>query len=58
MKEKIKKRSIRYSKQRDFLRRSKVQSLETALKVEAENIENNPGYGEERYLKLKTELRV
>ncbi len=31
-----KKRSIRYSKQRNFMRRSKAEALENALKKEAE----------------------
>lgn len=56
MKEKIKKRSIRYSKQRDFIRRSKAEALENALKEEAEKIENNPEYGEEGFLRLKSDL--
>lgn len=47
MKGKIKKRSIRYSKQRDFMRRSKVEAMENALKKEAEKIESDPEHGKE-----------
>ncbi len=56
MKGKIKQRSIGYAKQRHFMRRSKAESLENALKEEAEKIENNPEYGEEGFVRLKTEL--
>lgn len=38
------------------MRRSKVEALENALKEEAKKIEDNPEYGEEGFLRLKTEL--
>ncbi len=40
MKGEIKKRSTRYAKQRDFMRRSKVEVMENELKREAEKIES------------------
>ncbi|XDV53672.1 hypothetical protein PO909_022110 [Leuciscus waleckii] len=48
----IKKRSIRYAKQRDFRRRCNFEAMENELKREAGKIESN----QEGFVRLKTEL--
>ncbi len=39
------------------MRRSKAESLENALKEEAEKIENNPEYGERGLCEAKNRIR-
>lgn len=56
MKEKIKHRSIRYSKQRNFMRKSKVETMENALKKEIEKIEADPKQEKERFYQIKAEI--
>ncbi len=56
MKGEIKKRSTRYAKQRDFMRRSKVEVMENELKREAEKIESNPEQDKERFVQIKAEI--
>jgi len=56
MKGNIKKRSIRYSKQRNFMRKSKMDALKGALEKEADKIEKNPEHGKERFFQIKTEI--
>lgn len=52
----IKKRSIRYAKQRDFMRRSKVEVMENELKRVAEKIESNPEQDKECFMQIKAEI--
>lgn len=56
LKEKIKKRSIRYSKQRNFMRKSKLEEMQKKMRREAEKIDVNPEYGNEGFLKIKEEI--
>lgn len=56
IKGKIKKRSIRYAKQRDFMRRSRVEEMENELKREVEKLENNPEQDKERCEQIKAEI--
>jgi len=56
MKGNIKKRSIRYSKQMNFMRKSKMDALKGALEKEADKIEKNPEHGKERFFQIKTEI--
>lgn len=56
MKGTIIKRSIRYAKQRDFMRRSKVEVMENELKRVAEKIESNPEQDKECFMQIKAEI--
>lgn len=56
MKGKIKKRSIRYSKQRNFMRKREMDVLGNMLEKEAEKIENNPEYTKEKFFQVKAEM--
>lgn len=56
LKEKFKKRSIRYSKQRHFMKESKLKILKNELREEGEKIDNNLEYGKGRFLQLKLEI--
>ncbi len=56
MKEKIKKRSIRYSKQRDFMRKTKAEEMKMAMEKEAHKIESNPEHGKEYFCQIKEEM--
>ncbi len=56
MKEKIKKRSIRYAKQRDFMRKTKAEEMKMAMEKEAHKIESNPEHGKEYFCQIKEEM--
>lgn len=58
MKGKIKKRSIRYSKQRNFMRKREMEVMGSMLEKEAEKIENNPEYTKEHFFQIKAEMEM
>lgn len=58
MKGKIQKRSIRYSKQRHFMRMREMEDMGNMLEKEAEKIENNPEYSKEHFFRIKAEMEL
>lgn len=56
LKERVKKISIGYSKQRNHKRTCKVDTMFKLLEIEVEKMENNPGYTKELYCQIKAEI--
>lgn len=58
IKEKIKKRSIRYAKQRHFMRKKEEMKLKEKLEVELEKIEKKTNCDKTNYVQVHADSRV